>query len=142
MVEVKLARLQVRSEEVWMCAIFGARQIKNFFCFHSYVDSVHLWKKKVRTGKKGPPSDLAVTLENIIWCLNPGISFRRGKKKTYIAMVHHQKMMIWGGISYVAFGIKFTSRQIVFFPRQMGFLVFCSRNFFPQKNSLGVLFPT
>ncbi len=66
-------------------------------------------------------------------CLIRMLSLGRGHKKWYVEMDHHQKMMIWGGISYVAFGMKFTSCQIVFFPRQLGFLEFCSRNFFPQK---------
>ena len=48
-----------------------------------------------------------------------------------------EKRWFGGGISYVAFDIKFTSRQVGFFPRQLGFLEFCSRNYFPQKNSLG-----
>jgi len=47
-----------------------------------------------------------------------------------------EKQWFGGGISYVAFDIKFTSRQVGFFPRQLGFLEFCSHNFFTRKNSL------
>ena len=43
-----------------LCAIFQACQIEMFFEFHSYVDSVHLGEKKVPTGKKRRPTDLAV----------------------------------------------------------------------------------
>jgi len=38
-------------------------------------------------------------------------------KKNFGTMVHNQKTMIWGGISYVAFDIEFTSRQTVILPR-------------------------
>ncbi len=44
-----------------------------------------------------------------------------------------EKRWFGGGISYVAFDIKFTSRQVGFFPQQLGFLEFCSRSYFPKK---------
>ena len=56
-----------------MCTIFRARQIKNFFFFIPTLTQYTFGKKKVRTGKKGPPSDLAVTSANISWFLNPGL---------------------------------------------------------------------
>jgi len=59
-------------------------------------------------------------------------SFRRSKQITYL-MSHHWKTMFWGGISYVAFDIKFTSRQVVFFSRQLGFLDFFPTIFFLKK---------
>ena len=52
--ELELEGRGPRSE--MSCAKFGARQIKKSFYFHSYVDPVHLGKKKYDTGKKSSRS--------------------------------------------------------------------------------------
>ena len=64
-------------------------------------------------------------------------------RETYIVPARQTKNIFWcpiikkwwfgGGISYVAFDLKFTSRQVGFFPREMGFLEFCSHNIFRKK---------